>query len=283
VSPHQRGPQGQSVSPHRTEIAPISTPTRISEVSASVEQEATASAYNQPAQPIHQVESVTEPLETATQSVLPERLDSPISQPRLNRRAPQLIPSAPDAQFQMERGPVVNSIRAPFAPGQSHLHTTNNLRGPLPVSQPDTAPQEAVLSEPDIPAWRPLPTRQASDGSGNLWPYPAVPEHTPDSYRVDPAAARGHEEQEMYRPRAFLESRDVRGDIGLLVDSLHELFERDRGIASQGDSTHCGVCYLHFYVSELQYREEEGFYVCTSCAHALAHTRITMIRRQQHI
>jgi hypothetical protein len=79
------------------------------------------------------------------------------------------------------------------------------------------------------------------------------------------------------------ESRDVRGDIGELIDSLHAAFERDRGIASQGDSARCGICYQHYFLSELQYREEEGYYVCASCARALSHTRIQMVRRQQRL
>jgi hypothetical protein len=82
---------------------------------------------------------------------------------------------------------------------------------------------------------------------------------------------------------ASFEGRDVRGDIGELIDSLHEAFERDRGIASQGDSTRCGICYLHYFLGELQYREEEGYYVCASCARALSHTRILMVRRQQRL
>ncbi len=74
---------------------------------------------------------------------------------------------------------------------------------------------------------------------------------------------------------------DVRGSVAELIDSLHEVFERDRNIASQGGVARCGVCYLHFPVGELTYRDVEGFYVCESCAHALGATRVPMVRRQQ--
>jgi hypothetical protein len=95
--------------------------------------------------------------------------------------------------------------------------------------------------------------------------------------------AGSHQEQGYAGGQFYLESRDVRGDIGELIDSLHEAFERDRGIASQGDSARCGICYLHHFLGELQYREEEGYYVCASCARALSHTRLVMVRRQQRL
>ncbi len=65
-----------------------------------------------------------------------------------------------------------------------------------------------------------------------------------------------------------------------LIQSLRELFEHDRQIASQSDATRCGICYLHFSVNELHYREE-GFYVCLACEPALGKQSITMLRKQQ--
>lgn len=65
-----------------------------------------------------------------------------------------------------------------------------------------------------------------------------------------------------------------------LIQSLHELFEHDRQVASQQDATRCGICYLHFPVGELHYREE-GFYVCVACAPNLGRQPITMLRKQQ--
>ncbi len=64
--------------------------------------------------------------------------------------------------------------------------------------------------------------------------------------------------------------------------SLHDLFERDRQIASQPDSTRCGICYLHFALDELHYRDE-GFYVCEECERALGHHRMPMLRLQQKL
>ena len=64
------------------------------------------------------------------------------------------------------------------------------------------------------------------------------------------------------------------------IQSLHELFEHDRQLASQSDTTRCGLCYLYFSVSDLRYREE-GFYVCPACEHALGKQHVTMLRKQQ--
>jgi hypothetical protein len=80
--------------------------------------------------------------------------------------------------------------------------------------------------------------------------------------------------REPFRPES-------RGDVGSLIDTLHDLFAQDRAVASQGGSARCGICYLHFPLSALEYREAEGFYVCSGCKRALGHTPLTMIRRQQ--
>jgi hypothetical protein len=71
-------------------------------------------------------------------------------------------------------------------------------------------------------------------------------------------------------------------DFDNLIASLRELFAQDRQVASQQDGTRCGVCYLHFSISSLTYREEEeGFYVCVGCERALGKYKIPMLRRQQ--
>lgn len=72
-------------------------------------------------------------------------------------------------------------------------------------------------------------------------------------------------------------------DFAQMLESLHELFEHDRQIASQTDSTRCGLCYLHFVVSELHYHEEEGFYVCQNCEQLLGKQKIPMLRQQQKL
>jgi len=70
-------------------------------------------------------------------------------------------------------------------------------------------------------------------------------------------------------------------DFEAMLVSLHELFEHDRQVASQPDATRCGICYLYFSVSELHYREEEGFYLCPGCSKTLAKQTLPMVRRQQ--
>lgn len=67
-----------------------------------------------------------------------------------------------------------------------------------------------------------------------------------------------------------------------MVQSLHELFEHDRQTASQPDATRCGICYLHFSVSELQY-QDDGFYLCAGCQRTLGNHKLPMLRRQQKL
>lgn len=69
-------------------------------------------------------------------------------------------------------------------------------------------------------------------------------------------------------------------DFEQLILSLRELFEQDRQVASQTDSTRCGICYLHFTIDDLHYREE-GFYVCKGCERALSRQSVPMLRKQQ--
>lgn len=71
-------------------------------------------------------------------------------------------------------------------------------------------------------------------------------------------------------------------DFELMLKSLHDLFEHDRQIASSPDSTRCGICYLHYSVAELQYRDE-GFYVCQNCSHNLGSHKLSMLRKQQKL
>ncbi len=76
---------------------------------------------------------------------------------------------------------------------------------------------------------------------------------------------------------------DVRGAVGGLIDALHDVFTQDRAVATQGGSSRCGLCYLHFPIGELVYRESEGFYVCQACERALGSARVNMVRRQQKL
>ena len=71
-------------------------------------------------------------------------------------------------------------------------------------------------------------------------------------------------------------------DFEQMLQSLHNLFEHDRQVASQADATRCGICYLHYHVSELHY-QEEGFYTCPNCAHVLGQQHLLMVRKQQKL
>lgn len=69
-------------------------------------------------------------------------------------------------------------------------------------------------------------------------------------------------------------------DFESMLTSLRELFEQDRQVASQGDSTRCGLCYLFFKVSDLTYRED-GYYICSNCEQNLGPQNLPMLRKQQ--
>jgi hypothetical protein len=71
-------------------------------------------------------------------------------------------------------------------------------------------------------------------------------------------------------------------DYEQMILSLQELFEHDRQVASHQDATRCGICYLHFRVHELHYREE-GFYICSKCDSSLGNQRLPMVRKQQKL
>jgi hypothetical protein len=309
---HQRNPIGQSVLQHRADTT--SAPARISEASASFEpEESLPTAADRMDPSVHRAEAPVVPLgpvppvasDPATgredlqpqSAVYSDRLDPSTGQPRPNRRSPQLIPSTPSVSAEIHAAKdstsTLSSIRAPFAPGHNHLHPANNLRPATPPSAIDSTVssgrngatisprrREERASPFSESTWESSPAKQASDESGDEWPrFPSLPGRIEHPSR-DPES---HQEQGPVGGSAFFESRDVRGDIGDLIDSLHEAFERDRGIASQSDSARCGICYLHYFLGELQYREEEGYYVCASCARALSHTRILMVRRQQRL
>jgi len=69
-------------------------------------------------------------------------------------------------------------------------------------------------------------------------------------------------------------------DFDQMIESLRDLFARDRQVASQPESTRCGLCYLHFPITELHYRDD-GFYICPSCTRSLGDHRLSMLRKQQ--
>jgi hypothetical protein len=100
----------------------------------------------------------------------------------------------------------------------------------------------------------------------------------PDRREEDATTADDDESDEAW---TTLPRRDVRGEVGPLIDALHEVFVQDRAVSSQGGSTRCGICYLHFPYSELEYRDPEGYYVCPGCKRALGPARLPMVRKQR--
>jgi len=88
---------------------------------------------------------------------------------------------------------------------------------------------------------------------------------------------------DVHGPSASSGGRGYQGsfDFDEMIASLHDLFTNDRQVASQGDGKRCGICYLHFPVNELVYREEEGFYVCVNCTRTMGKQTLPMLRRQQ--
>lgn len=137
---------------------------------------------------------------------------------------------------------------------------------------PDVQPVSAepfVVTEPTAPSGLPRSRRAEHDA-----PHP-------NAYVMQHGAADDDDEDADYIAHERRPLRDVRGDVGTLIDSLHDLFTQDRGIASQGHATRCGICYLHYPLPELEYREVEGYYICADCKRALGSTHLMMLRRQQ--
>ena len=105
---------------------------------------------------------------------------------------------------------------------------------------------------------------------------------TREPWHVHTPVSAHTEDDEVETEAAPSEPReDVRGQVGGLIDALHDLFVQDRAFASQMGSSRCGICFFHYPLGELVYREAEGFYVCQSCARALGANRVSMVRRQQ--
>lgn len=95
------------------------------------------------------------------------------------------------------------------------------------------------------------------------------------------ADAASEEDDELEEEPREVPRRDVRGEVGSLIDSLRAVFEQDRATASSGGNARCGICYLHYPLTELDYRTAEGYYVCAPCAQRLGSSRLPMVRKQQ--
>ncbi len=147
-------------------------------------------------------------------------------------------------------------------------HSKAEKRGPV-LMPPGSGPRGPM---PYAPGTRAHMAPQENTGQNGADPAYRAPGPSARTSRFE--RDRDHGEHEPLRP-------EVRGDVGPLIDSLRDVFVQDRSIASQGGTTRCGICYLHFPIAELEYREDEGYYVCTRCARSLGHTRLPMVRRQQ--
>jgi len=104
--------------------------------------------------------------------------------------------------------------------------------------------------------------------------------------KLRPEPAKDHADR-VDRPERGEESERVdrdgqaRLDLTQLIEALHQQFEQDRSMASQTGTARCGICYFYYRLTDLSYREEEGFYICQRCQRSLGNGRIKMVRRQQ--
>lgn len=188
-------------------------------------------------------------------------------QPALVEASPEEAPpeeAPPEAESAAEgEGASIQSSAAPSGRGRF-----DRFYVPGQGTRGERVERVTPASSPALPAVSAPPRR--ADRAERVEGAPAAPSVS------EPQNTNDDDDPEYTGPRA-----DVRGSVATLIDSLHQVFERDRSIASQGGVARCGVCYLHFPVGELTYRDVEGFYVCESCAHALGAARVPMVRRQQ--
>lgn len=156
--------------------------------------------------------------------------------------------------------------RPPFAVTPSSNGNGNGQMARPPFVQSNGAHNGFKHAQPEQP-----PARVEEDD----WDESEAESVTGANPLVRPSSSHGSETHDReVRP-------EVRGEFAPLIDSLKDLFQHDRAVASQANSTRCGICYLHFTVAELEYRESEGFYICPDCKQSLARSSLPMIRRQQ--
>jgi hypothetical protein len=225
------------------------------------------------------------------------RPEKAASQPRPEQRGPQLVlPSAGDGspapdvtvdqQEPKQPAPVRPMSRMTgYIPGQPRPRT-GPLNGQGAAAGPNGVSNgHGGHTNGRAPAARETPPgTNGASGAANVAGGAAEPQHPRFVVTERPAQAE-HRERPEHSERSDADyepsPRDVRGEVGALIDALRALFVRDRAVASQGGTTRCGICYLHFTLPELEYRQAEGFYVCADCAHALRGGALPMVRRQQ--
>jgi hypothetical protein len=253
-------------------------------------------------------EDTVSPGATEAQAETPAEADSTpeqaqaaeIAEERFERQAGELPDATPQARAETEPGIEVASASEP--PAQPHEASLSAARrAPPPSAQPTEPPAQRepeASAEPErraprsrfyAPGQGPRVEHNGHNGqnghNGHANGLSRRPSREPLSAYVpalpssaQPAADDDEGEASYSGPR-----EDVRGPVGELIDALHGLFSHDRTIASQGGSSRCGICYFHYSLGELVYREAEGFYVCQACERALGGARVPMARRQQRL
>jgi hypothetical protein len=98
--------------------------------------------------------------------------------------------------------------------------------------------------------------------------------------RLSPASEAPGAEKEAPRTLASRSSAPLNG-VEDLVRVLRELFIEDRAYSARPDAVRCGICYLVLPRDQMIYREDDGFYLCPTCAEALGGQHIPMVRRQR--
>lgn len=198
------------------------------------------------------------------------------SQPEREPQAPEAArgpdPVA-DTPFVLTPPPPASERTSPYRFVGERRMLPHEANRPRPTSHPNGAAEPSTrpagMSAPDAEDLRPGHMTRRSD-------LTHAPLATTNRDDTTPAEEDDGDESWTLRPRG-----DVRGDVGPLIDALHEVFVHDRAVSSQGGSTRCGICYLHFPFSELEYREAEGYYVCAGCKRALGPARLPMVRKQR--
>lgn len=188
-----------------------------------------------------------------------------------------VLPEHVDARPEKtEHTPLSSDVRGaheraqPYAPGmRAHAYPpiSPHTRGPAPERSGTVArPAGGFREEPTVEHEAAHPEAEKERGDSRERPAPQS--------RFPRAEHDDRSDHPPLRP-------ETRGEVGPLIDALHGVFEQDRVIASQGGTTRCGICYLHFSLADLEYREVEGYYVCRACARSLGAVRLPMVRRQQ--
>ena len=227
----------------------------------------------EPSTPAEAAEDVVMPSPAEPSADDSETVEAPITP------AASEVPKAPEAPEALEtQEPPEVERRAPrgrferfYAPGQGPRAEQQTAGGAATNGATNGAGHTASHAAGHTSSHVPHPTTHASP--------PSTPaRHVPSVLHAEASAEDDDEESgsSLDIPR-----EDVRGAVGGLIDDLHDLFTQDRTVASQGGNSRCGICYFHFPLGELVYREAEGFYVCQRCDRSLSGARVSMVRRQQ--